>query len=159
MKGSQKNLMIIAAHCLLFSWEGPDFFMLIHREVAVHTNEREGGSANEMETCVCVCWTSVGGGVRSGGPPERKMNSSGRVMWVSRPFRFNYELISRQDHSTGRRAGGWGGETKENNNRERTEGWKLLLKPFSQHVGGCQKILHTEDIFTVNLGLMYTYSL
>ncbi len=64
-----------------------------------HTCER----ASER---VHVCLLDVSGcGVRSGGPPKRKMNSSGRVMRVSRPFRFNYELITRQDHSAGRRAG------------------------------------------------------
>lgn len=79
---------------------------------------------------VCLLDTS-GCEVHSGGPPKRKMNNSGRVMWVSRPFRFNYELITRQDHHTGRRAAAWGGETKESNNTERSEGWKLVLKLFS----------------------------
>lgn len=136
----KKKLMIIAVLCLLFSRERKkkkskkkqqktDFFMLTHREVAMYTNEK----CEYAHICASyMCLLDISGcGAHSGGPPKRKMNSSGRVMWVSRPFRFNYELITRQDHSAGRRAGSWGGETKENNNRERIEGWKVLLKPFS----------------------------
>lgn len=68
--------------------------MLIHREVAMHTNENGKKSVflcicvkeeESMYVCICVCflcmhvcWTLVGAGVRGGGPPKRKMNSSGR---------------------------------------------------------------------------------
>lgn len=142
--------------CLLCSWpHKPDFFMLIHREVAMHTNERRrnvcvthmcGWEREHAHVYACmgvslrVCLLAINGcGVHGGSPPKRKMNRSGRVMWLSRPFRFNYELITRHDHSAGKRAGSWGGETKENNNWEKIEGWKVLVKPFSQHVGRCQK--------------------
>lgn len=82
--------------------------------------------------CLWVCLLrTFGCGVDGGSPLKHKMNRSGRVMWLSRPFRFNYELITRQDHRTGKRAGSRGGETKKNNNWEKTEGWKLLVKPFS----------------------------
>lgn len=79
-----------------------------------------------MFRCMCVWWASVGVGLHSGGLPKSKMSNSGRFMWVSRPFRFNYELITRLDHSAGRRRGVWGGETKENNNRE---DWGVEITP------------------------------
>lgn len=49
-----------------------------------------------------------------------------------------------------------GRETKESNDGDGAEGWKSLLKPFCQHVGGCQKKSHSEDIFSVNLQLDFT---
>lgn len=98
--------------------------MLIHWEVAMHTDKRwEKKSMCLWERHLCfVGWTSVVA------LPIIKWTAVWWVMWVSRLFRFNYELITRQDRGPGRWAGSWGGETKENNNWERTEGWKLLLK-------------------------------
>lgn len=155
--------------CYAVGHINPDFFMLIHREVAMHTNERRrnvcvthmcGWEREHAHVYACmgvslrVCLLAINGcGVHGGSPPKRKMNRSGRVMWLSRPFRFNYELITRHDHSAGKRAGSWGGETKENNNWEKIEGWKVLVKPFSQHVGRCQKTnkkKHEEGIFSAN---------
>lgn len=119
--------------------------MLIHGEVAMHTDERWKKKCVSARETLVLCLVDIGGcGAHNGGPPERQMNSSWWVMWVSRPFRFNYELITRQDRGAGRWAGGWGGETKENNNWERTEGWKSLLKTlveFRKHYKGGTSLL------------------
>lgn len=59
--------------------------MLIHIEVAMHTNEEK--VRPHAHTCereserVHVCLVDISGcGAHSGGPPKRKMNSSRRVM-------------------------------------------------------------------------------
>lgn len=63
-----------------------------------------------------------------------------RVMRLSRPFRFNYELISRQDQSAGRNKKRKGGRAGRQAGRQAAEGarhrrkkknnnWKRLLKP------------------------------
>lgn len=68
-----------------------DLFMLVHREVAVYTNERGKKCVSvhvceRVRACACgifmyVCLLDISGcEVHSSGPPKCKINSSGRVM-------------------------------------------------------------------------------